>query len=272
MTHISTGTHFSIQCKANKKVSHANLTCHHIPQNTLKKKRPQVFATNSKTTLLWFRGTDLRIHDNPIVHAAVERASTGARVLPVFCYDPRFFAPTPLPTADPRTGHYRAQFLLESVADLRRSLRTLGTDLVVLVGHPEQLLPRLAAGHDAPVVLATAEVTSEEARIDRKVSSAIKGMRGSLQLQWGSTLYHIDDLPFADTLVDMPDVFTPFRTKVESRCAVRGVLPAPTKGQLGVLPSVPDDMPVFHGETLQELGAAMGGVQFGGVEEGPPQV
>ena len=42
---------------------------------------------------LWFRGTDLRVHDNaPVARAAaLARAAgpAGAEVLPVFCFDPR---------------------------------------------------------------------------------------------------------------------------------------------------------------------------------------
>lgn len=43
------------------------------------------------------------------------------QVVPIFCFDPEFFKLTP--TGYPKTGPYRAQFLLESVADLKRSLR-----------------------------------------------------------------------------------------------------------------------------------------------------
>lgn len=225
-------------------------------------------TTDKKRCLLWFRGTDLRLHDNPVVNQATKLASTGADVLPVYCYDPRFFSPTPM--GDVRTGRHRAQFLLESVADLRRSLQALGTDLVVLVGHPEQLLPRLAEGSTAPVVISTSEVTSEEHRIDRKVNSAMKTRHkgASMQLLWGTTLYHEDDVPFDASLNDLPDVFTPFRNKVESRCTVRKALPAPAKGQLGGLPALPADVPVFDGRTLEALGEALGGVQFGGEHEG----
>ena len=44
---------------------------------------------------------------------------------------------------------HRAKFILESVIDLRRQLRSLGSDLMVGVGKPEEILPLLAAALNA---------------------------------------------------------------------------------------------------------------------------
>jgi len=50
---------------------------------------------------------------------------------------------------------------------------------------------------------------------------------------WGSTLYHRNDLPYdQNALSDLPDGFTPFRNKVESKASVRDVAPPPAKGAL----------------------------------------
>lgn len=40
----------------------------------------------------------------------------------------------------------RARFLLESLADLQRSLRGIGSDLVVLSGRPREAIPGLMDG------------------------------------------------------------------------------------------------------------------------------
>eukprot|EP00242_Pyramimonas_sp_CCMP2087_P004138 CAMPEP_0198217980 /NCGR_PEP_ID=MMETSP1445-20131203/66748_1 /TAXON_ID=36898 /ORGANISM="Pyramimonas sp., Strain CCMP2087" /LENGTH=389 /DNA_ID=CAMNT_0043894845 /DNA_START=40 /DNA_END=1205 /DNA_ORIENTATION=+ len=49
----------------------------------------------------------------------------------------------------------------------------------------------------------------------------------------GSTLYHREDLPYrSPTLEDLANVFTPFRSKVESKCTVRRTVPTPKKGEL----------------------------------------
>lgn len=61
------------------------------------------------------------------------------QVLPVYCFDPRFFKSSAWGT--PKTGPHRAAFLLESVADLKGSLQQLGSGLVVAVGKPEEVIP-----------------------------------------------------------------------------------------------------------------------------------
>ncbi|EFJ39190.1 hypothetical protein VOLCADRAFT_101264, partial [Volvox carteri f. nagariensis] len=117
----------------------------------------------------------------------------------------------------------------------------------------------LLEGSSGPSLVLTAEeVTSEETRTDVAVARALKQQRrpqadaaaaagggsGSAKLLrfWGHTMYHIDDLTqppegggkaaFAPGMKDMPDVFTPFREKVEKRCPVRKDLPPPQKGDL----------------------------------------
>ena len=50
--------------------------------------------------------------------------------------------------------------------------------------------------------------------MEARVAEAAQRAGGRLELLWGSTLYHKDDLPFAEGLRDMPDMFTPFKDKV----------------------------------------------------------
>lgn len=53
------------------------------------------------------------------------------------------------------------------------------------------------------------------------MAEAAQRAGGRLELLWGSTLYHKDDLPFAEGLRDMPDMFTPFKDKVRGRARRR---------------------------------------------------
>ena len=69
--------------------------------------------------LVWFRN-DLRVRDNEVLTRAILQ---GKEVIPVYCLDPRMFEKTEL--GFPKTGSFRAKFLLESVADLRHSFRKL---------------------------------------------------------------------------------------------------------------------------------------------------
>ncbi|KAG2435381.1 hypothetical protein HXX76_007453 [Chlamydomonas incerta] len=204
-------------------------------------------AGGGQRLVLWFRN-DLRLHDNYIVHEAAQRVKRGeaSEVLPVYVYDPRFFAATPWGAL--KTGAHRAKFIQECVADLKQRLQGLGSDLVVAVGQPEQLLPALLEGGGAaPLVLTAEECTSEEAAVDVAVARSLKPAGGKLLRYWGHTMYHYDDLTappagggkgvFAPGMKDLPDVFTPFKEKVEKRAAVRRDLPPPAKGELPLPPA-----------------------------------
>jgi deoxyribodipyrimidine photo-lyase len=91
----------------------------------------------------------------------------------------------------------------------------------------------LLGGEQGNVVLTMTEVTSEEVRIDRQVRDAVSG-KAKLRKEWGHTLYHIEDLPFAEGLSDMEDVFTPFKNKVEKKSSVRKQFATPKQGDLPV--------------------------------------
>ena len=65
----------------------------------------------AKRVVLWFRN-DLRLHDNAIIDAAVRRVQSGAatEVLPVYCFDPRWFKSTSWQNGMLKTGPHRAQY------------------------------------------------------------------------------------------------------------------------------------------------------------------
>jgi len=192
--------------------------------------------SSSTTIVLWFRN-DLRLHDNIIIHEAAQRVQSGiaSQVLPVFCFDPRWFHASSWGGGLLKTGPFRAQFVLESVLDLKDRLRGIGSDLLIAMGPPEDIIPPLAAGG---CVLAQAEVTSEERGAESAVRRGLKRIGdGRLELHWGSTLYHLDDLPFHTGVRDMPDVFTPFKQKCEMGSTVRRCLPTVAHSALP-LPSV----------------------------------
>ncbi|GGC93461.1 DASH family cryptochrome [Halopseudomonas salina] len=157
------------------------------------------------TNLLWFK-QDLRVDDNPVLAAAMR----GTDCLPVYCLDPRWFEPDHLGLLP--CGPRRAQFILESLADLRRSLRTLGSDLLVLQGKPEELLPALCIDMGIQAVYTHAEhAPDEQALMDRLHSALPNGV--DLQVLESNGLFEPTELPFS--LEAMPGVFTRFRNKIE---------------------------------------------------------
>ncbi len=93
----------------------------------------------NRTAIVWFR-RDLRLHDNEALTEALRYADT---ILPVYVFDEREWrAELPL-TGCRKIGAHRARFILESVADLRDSLRQRGAELIVRTGRAEEIIPEL---------------------------------------------------------------------------------------------------------------------------------
>lgn len=203
----------------------------------------------------WFRGTDLRLHDNPALDRAAKLcAKTDSKLVPVYCFDPRIFGDSARSEfGSLKCGPLRAKFVLESVADLRQSLESKGCKLIVACDRPEDLFGKILGDMKdcRTKVVYQDEVCSEERAIEFKV----KKQFGSTEAVWGSTLYDINDLPYDEDLMDLPDTFTPFRNKVEKKCTIKQPLnipkqlPFPSFEDFPVLESHATYMP-----TLEDLG------------------
>jgi len=187
--------------------------------------------------LIWFR-SDLRSHDHEPLHRAIQ--ANPNFLLPLYCFEPRQFGQTSF--SFPKTGAFRAHFLLESVADLRRSLQSLGSDLIIRQGNPEVVIPDLAKQLGITAVYYHQEVTSEEIAVEESINQALAAIGVKCQRFWGHTLYHPDDLPFE--VSQLPEVFTNFRKQVEKESTINPTFPTPTK--LPPLPTVePGDLPAL---------------------------
>ena len=209
--------------------------------------------------LLWLRN-DLRLHDHEPLHRALEKT---ANVIPLYCFDPRHFGETSF--GFEKTGAYRAKFLLETVADLRKGWRSRGSDLVVRQGKPEDEIPKLVKALDIDAVYWHEEVTQEETDVERNVEKALKDMRVASEVYWGATLYHPDDLPFE--INRLPEVFTQFRKAIEKESSIAPTFPTPEK--LSALPAdvEPGDIPTLADLKLEERPIDSKGVlQFKGGE------
>ncbi|XP_052200781.1 cryptochrome DASH, chloroplastic/mitochondrial isoform X2 [Diospyros lotus] len=204
--------------------------------------------------VVWLRN-DLRVFDNEALYRAW---ISSEAVLPLYCVDPRLFAATHY-FGFPKTGALRAQFLIECLADLKKNLMKLGLNLLIQHGKPEEIIPSLVKTLGAHTVYAHKETCSEEVNVEKLVSSGLQQLELAstsgpsthlsststckLQLVWGTTMYHIDDLPFDNSC--LPDVFTQFRKSVESKCKIRGCIkipvslgPPPPIANWGCVPSL----------------------------------
>ena len=101
----------------------------------------------SGTTCVW------RITTSSSVPRRSRAADPGVEVLPVYCFDPRCFERSAW--GSPKTGAHRARFLRECVADLQSNLRLIGSDLLVVVGKPEEVIAPLVLGDGKTTVVLT---------------------------------------------------------------------------------------------------------------------
>jgi deoxyribodipyrimidine photo-lyase len=114
-------------------------------------------------------------------------------------------------------------------------------------GKPEDVLPALVRETGATAVYAHEEPMSEERTVEHALRSTLGGTDAQLRLLSGHTLYHPDDVPFDDR--DVPDVFTPFRKRVEKKSEIRASLPAPES-----VPALPDGLDAGEMPSLAALG------------------
>ncbi|EGD79527.1 cryptochrome DASH [Salpingoeca rosetta] len=178
-----------------------------------------------RPAVVWFRGSDLRIHDHePLLEAA--KASKG-HVVPVYCFDPRQVGPAAKTRCGqfPKCGWQRTRFIVECVEDLRRNLQRLGSNLVVRVGEPEEVIPDIVSITGATEVFGQKEVCSEETGVEHRLA---KRLSVPLTLRWGAiTLCHRDDLPYERSCSDLPGVFSQFRKAAEACVPIRPPRPPP---------------------------------------------
>ncbi|MFJ9690688.1 cryptochrome/photolyase family protein [Kitasatospora sp. NPDC101183] len=105
---------------------------------------------------------DLRLHDNPVLHAA---RADGGQVVPLFVLDPAveaagFAAPN------------RQAFLADCLTDLDASLRRIGSRLTVRKGEPAEQAARVAAETGAASVHVAAGVTAFARRRETRLRKA----------------------------------------------------------------------------------------------------
>jgi deoxyribodipyrimidine photo-lyase len=198
------------------------------------------------------------VHDNEALMRAVGAANGDEDIVPVFSYDPlRWFAASRY-GATCKTGTFRGQYLVESVNDLRATLRDLGSDLVISTAPAERAIAQLIPDGAECTVYAQQDIHAEEVEVERAVRAALPpGSR--LELVWGSTLYHPDDLmPHVDVR-RVPSPATKFLKLVEEAVqagvGTRELVPTPAKGALG---PIPDDVDAGRSITAEELYLGLG--------------
>ncbi|BCJ65285.1 cryptochrome/photolyase family protein [Polymorphospora rubra] len=172
---------------------------------------------------------DLRVHDQPALAAACANAE---RVVPLFVLDPALAGRSP----------NRDRFLVQSLADLRESLRGRGGDLILRHGDPVAETIRLAGETGAEGIAVSADVSRYARRREIRLRAEADRHRLSLRLFPGLTV--VDPGAVTPAGGDHYKVFTPyFRAwstgEWRAEVATPRSVPLPSGIAVGRLPALP---------------------------------
>jgi deoxyribodipyrimidine photo-lyase len=142
---------------------------------------------------------DLRVHDHPALSAAVREAE---HVVPTFVLDEQLLAGS-------CSAPNRLAFLLDSLADLDRSLQERGGRLVVRRGEVVSEVMRLARSTGAEAIYMSSDVSSYAQRRHRLLSNACERERIELCIFPGVTVVPAGELTPSGG-GDHYRVFTPY--------------------------------------------------------------
>lgn len=159
--------------------------------------------------IAWFR-RDLRLHDNAMLQAA---RAQDAEVIAAYCLPPEALFPHP-DLGFSKTGNFRANFLRESLTELKEKLEAQGVPFFFFPENPEDALPRLAEHFGASHIFYSAEYAHDEREEEKALAAALPEGRRAVGVKQ-FTLFPEAQLPFP--VADLPDIFTQFRKAVEKR-------------------------------------------------------
>jgi len=164
--------------------------------------------------ILWFR-KDLRLDDNPALNAAIE---AGGPVIPVYIREPEQLNIGPL-------GAAQAWWLHHSLVALQASLKSLGSDLVLISGKAGDVLAGLARQTGAKTVFANRAY--ERTLFDRDIAIELKTHDIAIRAFHGQLLHEPKSIRTGAG--GAFKVFTPFWNALQKAGEPHEPTDAPTK-------------------------------------------
>jgi deoxyribodipyrimidine photo-lyase len=164
-----------------------------------------------KTALVWFRN-DLRVSDNQSLYNATNNHN---KVIGLFLLPKHWFSKTAL--GFKKMERFRAQFILESLNDLKKDLQTLNIPLLVQIDDGTAMKEICKANKISDIYFQH-EWTKEERTQEGFIPNEI-----TVHRTYDQFLFHPDDMPI--DIYDLPEVFTVFRKICEKKVQVRPMTP-----------------------------------------------
>ncbi|MGB1144750.1 MAG: deoxyribodipyrimidine photo-lyase, partial [Glaciecola sp.] len=211
--------------------------------------------------LYWFEH-DLRLADNLPLRQTVAQVD---QLHCIYIFNPADFSPKVKKGADlfnrRYMGQHRYRFIRQAIDDLQAQLHTFGQQLHIYYGEPLDIIEQLNTQFNFTHIGKHFHTGVYE----RNTVSLLRTQYPDKSIinTNSYTLYDIDDLPMS--IDNLPDVFSPFRRKVEKFCEARlpdNALPASFPPVLVADQITPDELPTIQvcdkklfakNETVQRL-------------------
>jgi len=162
--------------------------------------------------LVWLRN-DLRIRDQTSFYKA---SLQNEKIIAFYSFDPLHYKETNW--GFKKIASFRAQFLLETLEELKKELKSHHISLVISLEEPSKGIQKLVNTHTFTDIYWQKEWTYEEHQRENEVR-AILTKNITIHTHYDQFLFHPEDVPMA--IDQLPEVFTIFRKKCEKYSTVR---------------------------------------------------
>ena len=159
-----------------------------------------------QTGLVWFRN-NLRIHDNTSLKKACDE---NQQVIAVYFFDPKYFIEDEF--GFQKTAKFRAQFLIETITDLKQNLAKLNITLLTYFDAPEYKIVSLCDSFSVDKIYTQKEWTRDETDTNDFIKRNLNDNIDFIE-DYDQFLYHPETV--SRNFNNIPDVFTAFRKKLE---------------------------------------------------------
>lgn len=151
--------------------------------------------------IVWIR-RDIRLHDH---HAMSIATAECSKVYPIFIFD--YHILSKLKNKEDR----RITFILESLQEISEKLKEFGSDLIVLFGNPEELLPKIVNELKIDKVFANRDYEPYAKTRDEKVKKILGESDTPINFFQDSVIYESNEILTNNG--DLYKVFTPYKNK-----------------------------------------------------------
>lgn len=173
-------------------------------------------AEKRNKKIIWFRN-NLRTHDASFW----KHIQKEDDVIAIYCIEPKWLEETVYGWK--KMEVFRAQFLIESLSDLKQNLAKSGIALYVFKETTHKVFQETHKVFPFETIITQNEWTYEEVIVNKQIEYNFP------EVNWITTFdqFLIDpsDLPFS--IENLPDIFTDYRKKIELKWSVKDVIISP---------------------------------------------